>query len=89
MSKSLLEDHDLETLDKVEFKNITYNVYSCLKVNNKKIDYFEYIKSGNNISVIKRISKFIVEIEGISKTRKAFYKKVLNERYNILEEIIC
>ena len=48
MSKSLLEDHDLEALDKVEFKNIAYNVYSCLKVNNKKIDYFEYIKSGNN-----------------------------------------
>lgn len=96
----LLEDHDLEALDEVELKNIVYNVYSCLKINNKKIHYFEFIKSGKNnecnkalkrvfpLIDMQKINEFIDEIEGMSKTRKEFYKYILNERYKILEKII-
>ena len=37
---------------------------------------------------MQKINEFIDEIEGMSKTRKEFYKYILNERYKILEKII-
>ena len=95
----MLEDSELEKLDDIELKNIIYNVYSCLKINNKKIHYFEFIQSMENTECnkvlirvfpridIRRIKEFILRIEGMSDIRKEFYKKVIEGRYQILESV--
>lgn len=95
----LLEDAEISKLDDSELNNIIYNVYSCFKINNKKIHYFEFIKSRKdkdcneallrvfpNIDIVK-IKEFILNIEGMSNIRKNFYISVLNGRYEILESV--
>ena len=95
----LLEDKELESLSEDELKNISYNTYSCLKIENKKIHYFELIKSMSNnecnkalIRIFPRINlnmitQFIDNIEGMSEVRKKFYIDVLNYRYKVLESV--
>lgn len=94
----IFEDREIEKLDNIEFKNIAYNVYSCLKIDNKRIHYFDFIKTMNNslcndalIRVfpkidIHKIREFIRNIEGMSDVRKKFYMEVLNFRYHELEK---
>ena len=66
---------------------------SAIKINDKKINYFEYISSLSNnecnnalVRVFQRInmesvSKIIDDVDIISSVRKEFYKKILNYRY--------
>ena len=94
-----LEDEEISKLNDTELRNIIYNVYSCFKINNKKIHYFEFIKSRKddncneallrvfpNIDIAK-IKEFILNIEGMSNIRKNFYISVLDGRYEILESV--
>ena len=95
----LLEDLELECLSEEELKNISYNIYSCLKMENKKIHYFEFIKSMKCIEcnealvrVFPRIDldviiHFIQNIEGMSEVRKKFYIDVLRLRYQVLKTV--
>lgn len=95
----LLEDLELESLSEEELKNISYNIYSCLKIENKKIHYFEFIKSMKCIEcnealvrVFPRIDldviiHFIQNIEGMSEVRKKFYIDVLRLRYQVLKTV--
>lgn len=95
----MLEDRDLEKVSKTELKNLAINCYSCLKENGKKINYISYIKQMSNEECNKailrcfnninmnEIEKFIDDIECMSKTRKDFYKEIINMRYNIIEEV--
>lgn len=95
----MLEDEELEKLDDTELKNLTINCYSCLKVNGKKINYMNYIKSMENddcnkalLRVMKKIdidkiNNFIDNIEYMSKVRKEFYKWIINQRYLILNDL--
>lgn len=95
----MLEDEAIENLNETEIKNLAINCYSCLKENGKKINYMTYIKhmvneecnkaiirNFNNIK-IKEINDFINNIDSISKTRKEFYKKIINQRYEIIKEV--
>lgn len=66
---------------------------SALKLNDKKINYFEYINSLENEECnkallrifpkinIEKINEIIEKTPYISKIRKEFYKKILNMRY--------
>ena len=95
----MIEDDELEKLNKTEIKNLAINSYSCLKENGKKINYMTYIKQMNNeecnkaiircfINInIEKIEKFIDGIDCISETRKEFYKNIINIRYNIIKEV--
>ena len=95
----LLEDEEISKLNDTELRNIIYNVYSCFKINNKKIHYFEFIKSrkDNNCNEallrvfpnidIAKIKDFILNIEGMSNIRKNFYIFVLKGRYEILTSV--
>ena len=94
----IFEDSEIEKLDNTELKNIAYNVYSCLKINNKRIHYFDFIKSRSNkycnealLRVfpkinIPKINDFMNSMEGMSDVRKKFYMEVLNFRYHELEK---
>lgn len=96
----LLEDADLEKLDEVELKNLALDCYSCLKEDGKKINYFTYISSKKNEESNKalkeivekinmdKINNMIDEIDCISEVRKDFYKKILNKRFKILNELV-
>ena len=82
-----------------ELKNLAMNCYSCLKENGKKIHYMTYIKQKENEEcnhAIKRlfahinideINNFIDNIDCISKVRKEFYKKVIEQRYDVLKKV--
>ncbi len=95
----LLDDKQIEELNENEIKNLAINCYSCLKENNKKINYITYLKSMKNdecnkaiLRVFKKIDtykiiSFIKEIECMSKIRKDFYIKIISIRYNILKDI--
>ena len=95
----IFEDSEIEKLDNTELKNIAYNVYSCLKINNKRIHYFDFIKSRSNkycnealLRVfpkinIPKINDFMNGIEGMSDVRKKFYMEVLSFRYHELEKV--
>lgn len=95
----MLEDKELEIIDKTEIKNLAINCYSCLKENNKKINYMTYIKEMKNSDCnnaiircfkninINEIDNFIDKIECISETRKEFYKQIIKIRYNIIKEV--
>ena len=48
----LLEDEEISKLNDTELRNIIYNVYSCFKINNKKIHY-SLLKVGKMIIVMK------------------------------------
>lgn len=95
----MLEDEEIKKINETELKNLVINCYSCLKENGKKINYMTYIKqmkNGECNNAIKRlfsninidaINKFIDNVEGMSTTRKDFYKKVIEKRYKILKEV--
>lgn len=95
----MLEDEEIEKINETELKNLAINCYSCLKENGKKINYMTYIKQMKNEEcnkAIKRlflninineINNFIDNVMGVSKTRKHFYKKMIEKRYEILKEI--
>ena len=95
----MLEDEEIEKISETELKNITINCYSCLKENGKKINYITYIKQMRNEEcnkAIKRlfvninideINNFINNVESMSITRKKFYKKIIEKRYEIFKEI--
>lgn len=94
----MLEDQELENIDKTELKNLAINCYSCLKENGKKINYMTYIKSMDNKECnqaiircfdnikINEIKDFIENIECISQTRKKFYQEIIDIRYNIIKD---
>lgn len=95
----MLEDEEIERINQAELKNLAINCYSCLKENNKKINYMTYIKQMqneecnkaikrlfNNIN-IDEINKFIDSIESMSKIRKDFYKKIISKRYEIIKKV--
>ena len=93
----ILDDEEMKSITNTELKNLAINCYSCLRVNNNKINYMSYIKEMKNIdcnSALKRvysnidineINSFIDNIECISNYRKEFYKNIINIRYNILK----
>lgn len=93
----MLEDSELEKINETEIKNLAINCYSCLKESGKKINYMAYIENLQNVECncaikrvfkninIEEINKFIDEIPCITDTRKNFYKKIINYRYEILK----
>lgn len=95
----MLEDSDIEKMSIEDFKNIVLNCYSCLKENNKKINYMTFIKSRKNNECnealkrmfnkidIEKIDSFINDISCISDVRKDFYKKIISMRYDILKKV--
>lgn len=95
----MLEDEEIEKINKTELKNLAINCYSCLKENGKKINYITYIKQMKNKEcnkAIKRvflniniseINKFIDNVGEISTARKNFYKTIIEKRYEIIKEI--
>lgn len=95
----MLEDEELEKISDIEIKNLAINSYSCIKENGKKINYISYIKSIKNEecnNAIKRlfeniniakINEFIDDISCMSLTRKKFYKKIINFRYEIIKQV--
>lgn len=95
----ILEDTQLEKINDAELKNLAINCHSCLKENGNKINYMAYIKDMqnkdcnegilrcfNNIK-IKEIENFIDNIEYMSNIRKEFYKKIINIRYKIIQNV--
>ena len=95
----LLDDKQIEELNENEIKNLAINCYSCLKENNKKINYIAYLKSMKNdecnkaiLRVFKKINidkiiSFIKEIQCMSNIRRDFYIKIISIRYDILKNI--
>ena len=95
----MLEDEELEKMSETELKNLAINCYSCIKENSKKINYMSFIKEMKNQecnNAIKRvfvnihideIKIFIDNIEYMSSIRKAFYKKILEIRYESIKEV--
>lgn len=95
----ILEDEQIEKMNKTELKNLAINCYSCIKEDGKKINYFTFIKQSKNVecnNAIKRIfpyinmnkiAEFIDNIECISNIRKKFYKEILEKRYNIIKDV--
>lgn len=95
----MLEDEELEKMSETELKNLAINCYSCIKENGKKINYISFIKEMKNQecnNAIKRvfvnihideIKMFIDNIEYMSSIRKAFYKKILEIRYENIKEV--
>lgn len=93
----MLEDKEIEKIGETELKNLAINCCSCLKDNGKKINYMTFIKQKENEecnNAIKRlfaninmneIKKFIDGIECMSKIRKEFYKKIIEQRYEIIK----
>ena len=69
---------------------------SAIKINDKKINYFEYISSLQNEDCnqallrmfpkinIQEIYSIIDETPFISDIRKEFYKKIINMRYEMI-----
>lgn len=94
----MLEDEELKKINEIEIKNLAINCYSCIKENGKKINYMTYIKSLKNEECnnsikrifgkisIEKIYNFIDEISCITNTRKEFYKKIINYRYEIIKD---
>ena len=95
----MLEDKEIGKISETELKNLAINCYSCLKENGKKINYMTYIKQMENEecnNAIKRlfaninieeIKKFIDNIECMSDIRKEFYKKIIEQRYDVIKGI--
>lgn len=95
----MLEDSEIEKLSEVELKNLAINSYSCIKENEKKINYMTYVKSRENEECnnaicrmfgkinLDEINRFIDEIPCMSDIRKEFYKKIIMVRYEILKEV--
>lgn len=98
-NEHMLEDTELENMNSAEIKNLAINCYSCIKLNEKKINYMSFMQKMENKEcndAIKRKFKkvnineihfFIDGIECISDIRKKFYKEIISYRYNNLENI--
>ena len=96
----MLEDTEIEKFTETVLKNLAINCYSCLRDNGKKINYITYIKEMKNQecnNAIKRlfanididkIENFIVNIECMTDIRKEFYKRIINQRYAIIKNIL-
>ena len=94
----MLEDEQIEKINKTELENMAINCYSCIRENGKKINYMSFIKQMKNkecnmaikrlfVNInIDKINKFIDSIECMSKIRKEFYKEIIKLRYDILKE---
>lgn len=95
----LLSEQEMQSYGKnsVEFKNLIYNTYSCLRCNGKRINYSSFIKSGVNVHCNQAVKRIVPQIEmnklhnivdhteGISAVRSEFYKSVMTAQYeNIL-----
>ena len=95
----ILEDKQIKDMSEAEFKNLALNCYSCIKENNKKINYMIYIKSMKNEECnnaikrvfnkigIEKINNFIDNMLCISDIRKEFYKKIIFYRYEIIKQV--
>ena len=95
----MLDDVEISKLTNADIKNLAINSYSVLKIDDKKINYMNYIESmcDDNINDalervfpnidINEINSFIGDIEVMSKTRREFYKKIINYRYIILSKV--
>ena len=95
----MIDDDEIKKLQDNDIKNLAINCYSCLKENGKKINYMTYIKECKNeecnkaiLRVFKNIkideiNKFIDGISCMSNERKEFYKKIINIRYKIIQEV--
>lgn len=93
----MIEDSEIETIGSTEIHNLSINCYSCIKENNKKINYMTYIKQLKNEECnkaiirifpnidIEKINNFIENISYISSVRKAFYKEIIKTRYEIVK----
>jgi len=94
-----LSDEDMkeymEDSEKIEIDKRIYTFpNSALKINDKKINYFEYLSSTENkdcnqalLTIVPKINfdkinQIIDNEEEISNVRKKFYKVMLKERYN-------
>lgn len=96
----MIEDNAIKKLTETEIKNLAINCYSCIKENNKKINYILYIKQMKNEDCnkaicrvfdnidIEKIKSFINEIEVMSDVRKEFYIKIIEIRYEILKGVM-
>ena len=96
----IIEDDEILKMNETEIKNLALNCYSCIKEDDKKINYMSYIKSLKNdecTNAVKRlipnidinkIIEFIDNISCISNIRKNFYKKILLLRYDIIKSIV-
>lgn len=94
-----LDDEYIKNINDADIKNLAINSYSCLKINNNKINCINYLESKQNEdcnNAINRIFKkiniedilnFIDNIESMPFERKYFYKKIIEIRYNILKKI--
>lgn len=95
----MIEDEEIKKINETELKNIVVNCYSCLKEKGKKINYMPYLKQMENEecnNAVKRIfvdiniveiKKFIDNIACMSDIRKNFYKKIIEQRYNIMKNV--
>ncbi len=95
----MLTDEEIEKLTESDIKNLAINCYSVLKIDDKKINYMSYIESTSDENInkalkrvfpnidIDKINDFIDSIDGMSKERREFYKKIINYRYNILKRV--
>ena len=95
----MLEDDEIKKLIETQIKNLAINCYSCIRENNKRINYIAYIKSLKNEECnkainrvvpninIKEINSFINSITCMSDIRRNFYNKIINYRYEILNEV--
>ena len=94
----LIEEDEISKLEKNELKNLALNCYSCLKEQDKRIHYMNFIKSLKNEECnnalmrifpkinLTQIIDFINNIECITKKRKKFYQNLIEIRYNLLEK---
>jgi hypothetical protein len=94
----MLVDNDISKLSDSEIKNIAVNIYSAIKINDKRINCFSFISSTcnnecndavkrifNNIDILK-IEEFINNSEGMSLVRKKFYINLIKIRYEIIKD---
>ncbi len=94
----MLDDNDISKLSDSEIKNIAVNIYSAIKINDKRINCFSFISSTcnnecndavkrifKNIDILK-IEEFINNIEGMSLVRKKFYINLIKIRYEIIKD---
>ena len=95
----MLDDTKIKELNENEIKNLAINIHSCLKENDQKIAYFEYLQNPKNIACQKalirifknidmeKIKNFIIEIDSLNQIHKDFYLQILTIRYNLLSKI--
>ena len=94
----MLDDNDISKLSDSEIKNIAVNIYSAIKINDKRINCFSFISSTcnnecndavkrifKNIDILK-IEEFINNIEGMSLVRKKFYINLIEIRYEMIKD---